>query len=95
VPDPQGTLTLRFDLPALRALLADYYAVDLWDAVDDPEAGSVDLVLADRSRVFTDDDKLRLARAPAHVHAHHIDAGHWLHIEAAAAVVELLSQHLA
>lgn len=94
VPDPQGTLTLRFDLAALRALLADYYAVDLWDSLDDPAGGSVELVIADRSPVFTDDDQLRMARAPAHVHAHRIAAGHWLHIEATAAVVELLAQHL-
>lgn len=94
VPDPHGTLTLRFDLVALRALLLDYYTVDLWDSIDAPEAGSVELVIADKSRVFTDDDKLLLARAPAHVHAHHIAAGHWLHIEAPDAVVELFAQHL-
>jgi esterase len=95
LPDPQGTLTLRFDLGALRALLLDYYAVDLWDSVEDPEAGSVELVIADKSPVFTDDDKLHLLRSAEHVHTHHIDAGHWLHIEAPAAVVELLAQHLA
>lgn len=94
LPDPQGTLTLRFDLGALRALLADYYAQDLWDELEDPEAGGVEIVIADRSDVFTDDDKLRLARAPDHVRPHHVDAGHWLHIAAPAAVIELLSQHL-
>jgi pimeloyl-ACP methyl ester carboxylesterase len=94
VPDPQGTLTSRFDLRALRELLTDFYAVDLWSSIDDPSAGSVELVIADKSHVFTDDDQLRLARAPAHVHAHHIAAGHWLHIEAPAAVVDLLAQHL-
>ncbi len=95
MPDAKGTLTLRFDLPALRALLADYLAVDLWDSLEDPEHGSVEIVIADRSPTFTDDDKLRLLRAPPHVRAHHIDAGHWLHIEAPAAVIELLSRHLA
>ena len=86
---------LRFDLPALRALLVDYFANDLWDTLDDPEAGAVELVIADRSPTFTDDDKLRLARAPSHVHAHHIDAGHWLHIDAPAQVIDVLSQRLA
>ncbi len=95
MPDAQGTLTLRFELPALRALLADYFAVDLWDSLDHPDGGGVELVIADRSPTFSDDDKLRLARAPSHVRAHHLDAGHWLHIEAPAAVIELLSQHLA
>ncbi len=93
-PDAAGTLTLRFDLPALRALLADYFATDEWAALDDPTLGTVELVIADNSSVFTDDDKLRLARADQHVRAHHVNAGHWLHIEASAAVVELFSQFL-
>lgn len=93
VPDGDG-LRLRFDLPSLREVLADYYEVDLWPSVETPAKGGVELVIADRSSVFTDEDKARIARAPAHVHAHHVNAGHWLHIEAPAPVVELLSQHL-
>ena len=92
---PYGdALKLRFDLAALREILADYYARDLWPNVDDPAKGGVELVIADRSSVFTDDDKARIAREPAHVRAHHVNAGHWLHIEAPSPVVELLSQHL-
>lgn len=94
-PDGQGLLALRFDLGALRQLLANYYATDLWSAADDPARGAVELVIADRSSVFTDDDKLRIARAPEHVHAHHIAAGHWLHIDAPGPVIELFAQHLA
>lgn len=93
-PDAHGTLALRFDLGALHALLRDYYALDLWPAAEDPARGSMELVIADRSPVFTAEDVQRLARAPAHVHAHHIAAGHWLHIEAPGPVVELLAQHL-
>lgn len=93
VPDGDA-LKLRFDLPALREVLADYYALDLWPSVEDPAKNGVELVIADRSRVFTDEDKARIARAPAHVRAHHVNAGHWLHIEASAPVVDLLSQHL-
>jgi hypothetical protein len=92
---PAGdALTLRFDLRALRELLADYYAVDLWRSVDDPAKGGVELVIAERSNVFTSDDRARITREPAHVRAHRVHAGHWLHIEAPAPVVELLSQHL-
>lgn len=92
---PAGdVLRLRFDLAALHEVLADYYAVDLWPSVDDPAKGGVELVIADRSRVFGDDDRARIPREPAHVRAHHVNAGHWLHIEAPAPVVELLSQHL-
>jgi pimeloyl-ACP methyl ester carboxylesterase len=87
-------LTLRFDLAALRALLADYYARDLWPELEDPAAGGVELVIATRSSVFSGDDELRLARAPDHVRAHRVDAGHWLHIEAPGPVVDLLAQRL-
>jgi esterase len=93
-PDAAGTLTLRFDLAALRELLADYFATDQWASLDDPTLGAVELVIGDKSSVFTDDDQLRLARADRHVRAHHVNAGHWLHIEAQAEVVELFSQFL-
>jgi esterase len=96
-PGADGALVLRFDLAALRSLLADYYATDLWASLEDPEHGGVEIVIADRSRTFTDEDKLqlsRLSRGPEHIRAHHIDAGHWLHIEAPGPVIELFSQFL-
>jgi esterase len=93
VPDAGGELVLRLDLPALRAMLADYYATDLWDALEAP-GGDVEVVIAERSSTVSAPDRGRLAAAPAHVHVHTIDAGHWLHIEAPAAVVELFAQRL-
>lgn len=94
VPGDDGVLTLRLDLGALRALLADYYAQDLWPALLDPARGAVELVIADRSDTVSAEDRARLAEAPAHVHVHHIDAGHWLHIAAPAAVVALFVEQL-
>jgi thioesterase domain-containing protein len=89
-----GELVLRLDPPALRALLADYYAVDLWDALFDPARGDVEVVIAERSRAIDDDARARLATAPAHVHVHRIAADHWLHIEAPDAVVALFAAQL-
>ena len=40
-------------------------------------------------------DRARLASAPAHIHVHHVTAGHWLHVEAPSPVIELFVQHLA
>ncbi len=94
VPDASGTLALRLDTTALHAMLADYYATDLWDALADPSGGRVDVVIAERASVFGPADRQRLATMPPHVHVHGIDAGHWLHIEAPAAVVELLAAEL-
>ena len=86
---------LRLDLPALREMLADYCGRDLWSIVDDPALpGTVEIVIADRSTTLSAADRERLASAPAHVHAHHIDAGHWLHIDAPANVVEVFAAHL-
>lgn len=93
VPDPAGDLVLRLDLAALRAMLADYYATDLWDALEAPD-GDVEVVIAERSPVLGAPERGRLAAAPPHVHVHTIDAGHWLHIDAPAAVVDLFAAHL-
>ena len=92
VADASGTLTLRLDLAALREMLADYYARDLWDTLSSGN-GDVTFVIADRSTTVSASDRVQLERAP-HVHVHHVDAGHWLHIEAAAAVIELFATHL-
>jgi len=93
VPDDSGALALRLDLAALRELLADYYARDLWAELAAPD-GAVEIVIADRSSALDAADRARLAHMPAHVHAHHIAAGHWLHIEAPGEVVELIAARL-
>jgi len=94
VPDEFGALTLRLDTAALRELLTDYATVDLWPTLLDPTHGRVEIVVAERASVFTPADRERLAQLPAHVHAHLIDAGHWLHIDAPGAVVDLLVAEL-
>jgi pimeloyl-ACP methyl ester carboxylesterase len=90
-----GRYTLRLDLAAIREMLHDYYANDLWDIALDPTLpGSLEVVIADRSNTIDAADRARLASAPPHVHVHHIDAGHWLHIETPANVVGLLTRAL-
>lgn len=93
VPGADGTLSLRLDLAALREMLADYFRQDLWDALARPD-GDVEVVVAERSSTLSPDDRDRLARAAPHVHVHPVDAGHWLHIEAPAQVVEVFATHL-
>ncbi len=92
-PEPGGTLALRFDFAALREMLASYYRTDLWDALEAP-GGDVEVVVAERSSTVSAADRGRLAAAPPHVHVHPVAAGHWLHIEAPAAVVDLLASRL-
>jgi esterase len=92
VPDGDQ-FALRLDLDAMHALLADYYARDLWDSLYEHE-DDVEIVIATRSSTISAADRERLATAPSHVHVHQISAGHWLHIDAPAAVVELFATRL-
>lgn len=93
VADPSGALVLRFDFAALHEMLADYYATDLWDVLEAP-GGDVEVVVAERSPTISAADRGRLAAAPPHVHVHHVTAGHWLHIDAPALVVDLFARYL-
>jgi hypothetical protein len=76
--------TLRLDLVAIREMLTDYFARDLWSVIDD----NVEYVIAGKSSTVSPDDRARLPNA------HVIDAGHWLHIEAPGPVVELFATRL-
>jgi pimeloyl-ACP methyl ester carboxylesterase len=76
---------LRLDLRGIRALLADYFARDLWDVVADSRA-RLDVVIGGRSDVWSEADKQRFAalaaRPGADLHTHVLEqAGHWLHID--------------
>jgi pimeloyl-ACP methyl ester carboxylesterase len=89
-----GGFELALDLDAVKAMLADYYAVDLWPSIEDAALpGEVRFLIAERSDTVSADDRARLARLSAapssRVHTDVIaGAGHWLHIDAPAAVVE-------
>jgi pimeloyl-ACP methyl ester carboxylesterase len=93
VPGETGGLALRFDFVALRELLADYHATDLWDVLEAP-GGDVEVVVAEQSQTVSAADRGRLAAAPPHVHVHYVAAGHWLHIDAPALVVDLFASRL-
>ena len=93
VPDA-GSYTLRIDLAAMHELLADYYKQDLWPGTVDPGGGAVELVIADRASTVSAADRARLESAPRHIHVSHVDAGHWVHIDAPVAIVDLFAAHL-
>ncbi len=91
---PRGdVLVNRLDLAAVRSLLADYYALDLWADVLAPR-GALEFVVAERSVALTAEDRERLAHAPGHVRVHSLPVGHWLHVEAPAQVIELFATFL-
>ena len=96
-PNEAGGVTLALELDAVEAMLADYYAIDLWSAVEDASLpGEVQMVIAERSDTVSAADRARLAAEPPErrVHTHLIPAGHWLHLDAPAAVIDLFATNL-
>jgi pimeloyl-ACP methyl ester carboxylesterase len=72
------------DLDAIEAMLDDYFARDLWDAV--PHAArDTFFVIGGRSGVFDDTDRARAQELAARHEAVHLEvfesSGHWLHVE--------------
>ncbi len=59
-----GAWRLRLDLDAIDALLADYFAQDLWSALESPRPGlALDVVVGGRSEVLSTADRARLDAA--------------------------------
>lgn len=90
----EGGYTLRLDLVAVRAMLTDYFARDLWADAFDPAFGPLAFLVATRGNTIDAADRARLSGAPAHVRVFEIDAGHWLHVDAPALVIAALSELL-
>lgn len=88
-------LRFRLDLTAIRALIEDYFAHDLWSVIEETPA-RVDLVIGKRSEVWSEPDLARAealhAREPERVRVHVLpNAGHWVHVEDASGVMGALT----
>lgn len=95
--DEAGPYRLRFELPALRALMSDFYASDLWSEVERPGQGQLCFVVAGRSAALSAADRERLAQASARglVRVDRIEeASHWLHVDAADRLLALVAAGL-
>lgn len=90
---PDG-YTWRFDLDAAAEMIADYFVQDLWPVIEYPGPGlRIDVVRAARSDRWTDDELARFADLPAGCATRlHVlpDSGHWVHVDAPDALLELL-----
>ncbi len=91
---PGAGYALRLDLAAIREMVADYLVEDLWASALDPALGALELVIATRSDVVGPADRARVTPPPAHVHVELVEAGHWLHVDAPEAIIELLATRL-
>jgi esterase len=85
----------RINLDAIEELLGDYFASDLWPHIagDGAAAGLLTLVLGARSQVVSAADRAQAA-AHAWVSVREVDAGHWVHVDAAEAVAGIVRETL-
>jgi len=99
----------RFNLDAIYELMLDYFRVDLWPVLEDPEAGSdFRVVVAEHSDRWAPENRARLeamleivrlreptVRENGTVSLHIVpNAGHWLHVDNPTFLLELMSQNL-
>jgi pimeloyl-ACP methyl ester carboxylesterase len=86
-PDGKGYV-MRVDVPALRALLDDYFSRDLWSVVEDPaRTTKVHMVAGGKSNVLDPGERARAQRNavqwPDTTWLHVVpNAGHWVHVDA-------------
>lgn len=90
-----GELVLRLDLAAIRSLVADYFATDTWAELE--SGGVVDVAIAGRGSALDAADQQRVAdlerRGYAQLHRFE-DSGHWIHVDARAALVAAMATGL-
>jgi esterase len=84
------------DLGVIRDLIDDYASADSWDVLEAlPKGCTLDLVIGGQSEVFSASDRERvgqLANRNSNISVHVIErAGHWVHVDAADALLALLT----
>ena len=86
-----GGYVWRFDLHGIREMLEDYVRRDAWSVVENPPEGvAVHLVRGERSDRWSPEALSRLANTR---HGHVLpDAGHWLHVDNPAGLLDLLTE---
>ena len=95
---PEG-FVWRFNLDAIYELMLDYFRVDLWPVL---ESGASDsdfrVVVAERSDRWAPENRARLeqlSQTTPSAHLHIVpNAGHWLHVDNPAFLLELMGQNL-
>lgn len=102
-PGGDGSLTWRFDLDAIEALLEDYFSADLWPFLDglgraDPSTTPLfELLVAEHSDRWSGTMRQRAAHLPqgGSVRVHELpNAGHWVHVDNPDGLLRILLAHL-
>ncbi len=100
-PAPNTTrFVFRIDVPAVRALMEDYFQQDLWPVLEAPKAGQdgrpmrTHLIAGGKSQVLDAADLDRARRLPNATVDVIENAGHWVHVDAPDALRELVLRYL-
>jgi pimeloyl-ACP methyl ester carboxylesterase len=91
-----GAYAFRLDLVAIRAMLTDYYATDLWPAIESG-AGDLHVIAAGKSSALDQDDRdqLEMLQTRQLITLHDFaEAGHWVHVEALDKMVTTVAETL-
>jgi esterase len=82
-PEPNTRrFVFRIDVPAVKTMLEDYFATDLWSVVEDPPGGlHLHFVVGADSTVVDEIDRERIRRAPRATLDVIEGAGHWVHAD--------------
>jgi pimeloyl-ACP methyl ester carboxylesterase len=85
----------QIDIPAVRAMMDDYFEIDLWDVLEHPEPGrQTHLITGGQSEVVDPPDLERARRCPRTTVDVLPEAGHWVHVDAPDALRELVLGYL-
>ncbi len=88
----------RLDADALRELLTDFTATELWEVAESaPSDASIHFVRATRGSILAPDDAERIQRLAAGgepVALHELEGGHWLHTDNPDGLLDLVAGHL-
>ncbi len=93
----EGGYTLGLELPVVRALLDEFFRLDLFSELTRTDR-TTHLVVAGKSFVWDADDRdliARLAECSPRLEVHTFpDAGHWVHVDAHDALLRLIASRL-
>ena len=90
----EGGLAWGIDAAVMRALLEDFFPLDLWGVLEAPPGdGAVEVVAATESDVLRPEDLARIEGLAAgrRVRLHRVEGGHWLNADNPDALVDLLA----
>lgn len=95
-PVPNTTrFVFRIDVAAIKAMLADYFALDLWPVIEEPKGATcTHLIVGGRSTSVDEADRERAKRAPRATLDVIEQAGHWVHVDAPDELRAIVLRHL-